>query len=63
MIYWVAIIAVIFGYVIGRNRETKDEGYYEDELRRLHDDIAYYKKLTKNLVEENTEFRKKINES
>ena len=36
---------------------------YKADLEHQETDIAYYKKLTRDLVEENKELRKKINAS
>lgn len=62
------IIGFLLGYGIAMNRRSTD---IPNELEKCNIDrdqqeidIAYYKKLTKTLVDENTELRKKlINES
>lgn len=63
ILYW--ILALVAGILCGRasvRREpTKDEVQTNIELDRLREDIVYYKKLTRNLVDENTELRKKQN--
>jgi hypothetical protein len=64
-IYW--IISFVVGYLIGRmhvpDNNNINEDLLEEHRKKFDEDIAYYKKLTRNLVEENKEFRKKINES
>ena len=63
-IVWAAI-GFAFGYIIGsaqRPRASSEELETRgSEILRLQEDIVYYKRLTKNLVEENKELRKKIN--
>ena len=58
-------IGLFLGYAIGVNRSQsnipKDLEKCNFERDRQEQDIAYYKKLTKNLVEENKELRQKIN--
>ena len=61
------IIGLALGYSMGWNRKVgnipKDLEKCTVELSQQEKDIVYYKKLTKNLVEENKELRNKINAS
>ena len=60
-------LGLALGYGIGRSQ--KDTDIPNDlekcnvERSKQEADIAYYKKLTRNLVEENKELRNKINAS
>ena len=60
-------LGLLLGYAIGQKHKVntipKDLEKCNIELSQQEKDIAYYKKLTKNLVEENTELRNKINAS
>jgi len=60
-------IGLALGYGIGQKHKVntipKDLEKCNIELSQQEKDIAYYKKLTKNLVEENKELRNKINAS
>jgi hypothetical protein len=60
-------IGLCLGYGIGSNRKVesipKDLEKCNIERSQQEQDIAYYKKLTKQLVEENKELRNKINAS
>jgi hypothetical protein len=60
-------IGLCLGYGIGSNRKNndipKDLEKCTVERSQQEIDIAYYKKLTRELVEENKELRKKINAS
>jgi hypothetical protein len=60
------ILGVVLGFVIMWNRKgdniSKDSKKDKAERSQQEADIAYYKKLTRNLVEENKELRKKLNE-
>jgi len=64
-ILWV--IAILAGYLCGRVTTPKEQAntgeHLESQNKTLQEDIAYYKKLTKTLVEENKELRKQLNES
>lgn len=56
------MIGSVGGFIAGRSSaplavSKQDEKLFE-ENQRLTADVAYYKKLTKTLVEENTELRK-----
>lgn len=59
------IIGGIFGYLLCVSKKQtdipKDLERCNVERSQQEIDIAYYKKLTKTLVEENTELRKKLN--
>jgi hypothetical protein len=56
------LIGSVGGFVAGRNSApaqlSKQDEKIIEENQRLHADVAYYKNLTKKLVEENTELRK-----
>jgi hypothetical protein len=58
-------LGLLLGYGIGANRQAssipKDLEKCNVERSQQEIDIAYYKKLTKTLVDENKELRKKIN--
>ena len=61
------VIGLVLGYGIGLNHRLTQ---LPDELEQCHAqrsqqdiDIAYYKKLTKTLVEENKELRRKTNDA
>jgi hypothetical protein len=60
-------LGLVFGYGMHWNRKSDniptDLEKYKFELEHQETDIAYYKKLTRDLVEENKELRKKINAS
>lgn len=60
MIFW--IIGLLLGVGIGRTtatpKPTTNDEKSQEEIRRLQEDIVYYKKLTRNLVEENKQLRK-----
>ena len=57
-------LACIVGFIMSRMFKediSKDIEHANEQIHRLEQDIVYYKKLTKNVVEENTELRKKVN--
>ena len=60
-------LGLLLGYGMGWNRKSddipKDLETCDSERSRLHKDIVYYKRLTKNLVEENKQLRKQINDA
>lgn len=61
------IIGAIFGYIACISKRAadipKDLEKCTVEKSKQEEDLIYYKKLTKNLVEENKELRRKINEA
>ena len=60
-------LGLFLGYGMGRNQKDtsipKDLEKCKVERNQQEIDIIYYKKLTKQLVDENTELRNKINAS
>jgi hypothetical protein len=63
MIWFVVGITIgaVYGMNKTRNNIPEDLEKCDVDRKKLTDDIAYYKKLTKTLVDENTELRKKLN--
>ena len=61
------VLGFVLGFVAMWNRKgdniTKDLEKCTVEHSQQEQDIAYYKKLTRELVEENKELRNKINAS
>ena len=61
MEYILWIIAITFGYLVGRFSAPRDPSttdmQSEAVTKKLQEDVAYYKKLTRKLVEENKELR------
>jgi hypothetical protein len=59
------VLGLVLGYAMGQGRKSdhipKDLEKCTVKHGQQEQDIAYYKKLTRNLVEENKELRKKIN--
>lgn len=53
------IIGTILGYVIRGEQKTTDDSL-QPKIDELNDDLAYYKKLTKGLVEENADMRSRL---
>ena len=64
-IIW-TIVGLFFGYFLGLTKKVndipKDLEKCTIEKSQKEEDLAYYKKLTKKLVAENTELRKNLNE-
>lgn len=64
MSYILWIIAIACGFLVGRfsapKEKSKTDEHLESQNRALQEDIAYYKKLTRNLVAENKELRKNV---
>ena len=64
-IIW-TIVGLFFGYLAGLNNRVnnipKDLEKCTIERTQQEEDLLYYKKLTKSLVDENAELRKNINE-
>jgi len=60
-------LGLLLGYGIGANRQAQrlpdDLEKCNVERSQQEKDIAYYKKLTKELVDDNTELRRKINDA
>lgn len=54
------IVGVVVGYIIKNEKQIPDDDKLIDQIKRLEDDVAYYKKLTKGLVEENTDMRTQL---
>lgn len=52
------IIGTILGYVIRGEQKPNEEPNYK--IDKLNEDVLYYKKLTKTLVEENTQLRAEL---
>ena len=63
---WI-FLGLLLGYAMGLNHKVnnipKDLETCNIDRTRQEEDIAYYKKLTRDLVEENKELRNKINAS
>lgn len=64
-IIWL-LVGIFFGYLAGLNKRVndipKDLEKCTIEKTQHEEDLLYYKKLTKSLVDENAELRKNINE-
>ena len=53
-------IGFIVGAITSRNKEDKEQQrIYQEKYDAYEDNIAYYKKLTRELAQENAEFRRK----
>lgn len=57
-------ICFFVGFIVGaltcRTKEDREQTrIYEERYQQYEDKIAYYKKLTKELVQENSEFRRR----
>jgi hypothetical protein len=53
-------IGFIVGALLNRSKEDKEqERIYEERYKKFDEDLHYYKKLTKQLADENAEFRRK----
>ena len=51
-------IGFLLGAILNRSKEDREQQRVYDERYKQHqEDIAYYKKLTRELVEENKELR------
>lgn len=53
------IVGTILGYVIRGEQKTTDDSL-QPKIDELNEDVAYYKKLTKGLVEENADMRARL---
>jgi hypothetical protein len=60
-------LGLVLGYIMGWNRKVddipKDLEKCNIDRSQQEQDLAYYKKLTRDLVEENKQLRNKINAS
>lgn len=63
MSYIIWAVVMILSYLAGRNAApnevSKDQEKLAEQVRRLEEDITYYKELTKKLSDENMKFRRK----
>jgi Na+/glutamate symporter len=57
------VIGGILGFILAKssndNDKNKPEEKLEEQIKKLTEDVVYYKKLTKTLTDENVEFRRK----
>ena len=53
------IVGIILGYVIRGEQKNTDDST-QTKVDKLNEDVIYYKKLTKGLVEENTAMRNEL---
>jgi uncharacterized membrane-anchored protein YhcB (DUF1043 family) len=53
------IIGIVLGYII-RGEQKPVDNTLQPTIDKLNADVIYYKKLTKELAEENMEFRRKL---
>jgi hypothetical protein len=53
------IIGVVLGYSLRKEKEPPVVEILTNQVEKLEEDIAYYKRVTKKIVEENMEFRRK----
>ena len=54
------IVGLVVGYIIKNEKQTPYDDKLINQTKKLEDDIAYYKKLTKGLVEENADMRTRL---
>ena len=63
MSYIIWAVVMILSYLAVRNAApnevSKDQEKLAEQVRRLEEDITYYKELTKKLSDENMKFRRK----
>jgi hypothetical protein len=55
------VIGFFLGFAVGKNNQSdypKELEHANELIKRQDEDLAYYKKLTKGLVEENLKLRK-----
>ena len=59
IILWIMALGAAFvcGRVSTTVEPTKQDEYDQEHLKSMTQDIAYYKKLTRNLVEENKQLK------
>jgi uncharacterized membrane-anchored protein YhcB (DUF1043 family) len=53
------IVGVVLGYIIKSEKHPVIAEATDNQIKRLQEDVEYYKKLTKQLADENMEFRRK----
>ena len=53
------IVGLVVGYIIKSEKQTTDDKV-TNQIEKLESDVAYYKKLTKGLVDENTHMRARL---
>ena len=53
------LIGMVLGYLLRKEKEPPVVEILTNQVEKLEEDIAYYKKVTKKIVEENMEFRRK----
>lgn len=54
------LVGLVVGYIIKNEKQMPDDGKLTNQIEKLEGDVAYYKKLTKVLVEENTDMRTRL---
>lgn len=54
------IVGLVVGYIIKNEKQTPTDDKLTNQIEKLEGDVAYYKKLTKGLVEENTNMRTQL---
>ena len=54
------IVGLVVGYIIKNEKQTTNDDKLINQNKKLEDDVAYYKKLTKGLVEENADMRTRL---
>jgi uncharacterized membrane-anchored protein YhcB (DUF1043 family) len=53
------VVGTVLGFVIhGAQKQSEDKS--DTELEKLKEEVAYYKKLTKGVIEENMQMRRKL---
>jgi hypothetical protein len=50
---------MILGYILKSDKQFQSDSMMVIQVEKLEEDITYYKKLTKQLADENMEFRRK----
>lgn len=53
-------IGLVFGYLLRKEQQPPVVETLQNQVKYYEKDIAYYKKLTKGLVEENAEMREQL---
>ena len=53
------LIGVVIGYLLRKEKEPPMVEILTNQVEKLEEDIEYYKKVTRKIVEENMEFRRK----